>query len=107
MTNTINSTMANKPAFGGCAVLGNGAKEYFEKRLAKEGEYAIAEFKKFCDELTNWGYININKTPNEDVFQLQSANSLLTRNITSDHSLEWLKVMMTHLKENKAIIDQA
>ena len=107
MTNSINSTMANKPAFGGCAVLGNGAKEYFAKRLAKEGEHAIAEFKKFCDELTNWGYININKTPKKDVFELQGINSHYTTKITANDRLDWLKSKMRFMEENNAIIDQA
>ena len=106
MPNTINST-ANKPAFGGCAVLGDGAKEYFSKRLAKEGSQALGEFKKFCDELTNWGYIKINKTPKEDVFELQGVGPHVSTKITSDHSLDWLKSAMRFLKENNGIIDQA
>lgn len=105
MTTSINSSLANKPSFGGCAVLGNGAKDYLTKRLQKEGEHAIADFVQFCDELTNWGYININKTPKEDVFQLQGKN--IETRMTADHRLDWLKAMMRYMKEYNKIIDQA
>ena len=107
MMNSINPAVSNKPAFGGCAVLGDAAETYFAKRLAKEGQAAIDDFKAFCNDLTNWGYININKTPKEDVFQLQGKDSRFTTRITADDRLDWLKAVMRYLKENKAIIDQA
>ena len=104
---TINSTMANKPAFSGCAIMGSGADKFFRSKIASEGAQAVAEFKKFCDDLTNWGYVNINKTPREDVFQLQGKSQLYTTNISADESLNDLKGKLQFLKDSEAIIDQA
>ena len=106
---TLNSTssVANQPSFGACAILGSKAKEYFAGRLKQEGPEAVAEFKKYLDNLTNWGYVNLNKTPKEDVFQLQGANSSFTRNIPADTPLETMRAYLDAMKTYKAIIDQA
>lgn len=101
MTNTINSSQV---AFGSCAILGNRAEAYMAERLKKEGPHAVAEFKKFCDGLTNWGYVNINKGPSDDQFILQGSN--ITTRISKNTPLEDLAAKLRYLKEYKGIIDQ-
>ena len=107
MTISFNSTMANKPAFGGCAIKGSGADKFFKGKIAAEGAQAVAEFRNFCDELTSWGYVNINKTAKDDVYQLQGKSGLYTTNINETETLNDLKAKLQFLKDSDAIIDQA
>lgn len=107
MTISINSTMTKSPAFGACAIMGTGKEKFFKKKLAEEGAQAVAEFKEFCDNLTNWGYVNINKTAKGDVYQLQGKSGLYTTNIKETETLNDLKAKLQFLKDSDAIIDQA
>lgn len=106
---TINSTssVANRPSFGACALLGEKAQEYLARRLKAEGPEAVAEFKKYLDNLTNWGYVNINKTLDKDVYQLQGATGTYTRNFPADAPLDFLRARLDVMKTYNAIIDQA
>ncbi len=106
MNNSVNGMNAN-PAFGGCALMGPKAQEYLSARLAAEGKDAVKGFQKFCDNLCDWGYVKLEKTPKEDVFRLQGANDLYSTNITKKTRLDELAAKMSFMKENKAIIDQA
>ena len=106
MINAVNSTSNNSPAFNGCALKGDGVRDFLNIRKAKEGLRAVKEFHEFLDNFTKWGYVNINKTPKADVFELQGKNGLKTK-FHAKETLHDLKVRLGFLKENEAIIDQA
>jgi len=103
----VNTPVAQKPAFGGCAVLGNKAKEYFAARAEKEGYNAIKGFGEFCDKLTNWGYVKLEATPDKDVFRLVGKDDFNSTKISINDTLDYLKAKLMFLKENNGIIDQA
>lgn len=106
MTNSINPAVAQSTSFCGCAVLGNKAKDYFVERMNKEGYQAVEEFGKFCDNLTKWGYVKLEKTPDKDVFKLVGKDDYYSTKIGLDTTLSEFKAKLNFLKENNAIIDQ-
>ncbi len=104
MINAINSTQKN-PSFGACALKGDGVKDFLNTRKAKEGLQAVKDFQEELKNFVHWGYVNINKTSNPDVFELQGAGNMKTK-LHAKETLFDFMVKLNFLKERKAIIDQ-
>ncbi len=103
---TVNPTVANKPAFGALGIQGAAKEAYLAARTKAEGSEAVAKFMKYLDEAVQWGYVRLENAPKSDLIELSGSNPLYSKKISTETPLDSLRVALDFMKKNNAIIDQ-